>query len=434
MKKLIFLSLILLMPLAMVAQNKGMVFEKGTFAQALTKAKQENKMVFVDCFTQWCGPCHFMSTNIMPTDSAGNFMNARFVNLKMDMEHGEGPALQKNFKVKAYPTFILFNGEGKELGRWEGMSPTCKDFIARVTAATKGEQVKYEPTPKQKQEMNDEPKDTIYDEGKGVAFLKSSEVKFADVLAKAKQENKRILIDFSATWCGACKMMTKTVLKDTRIGNLMNYQFINYEIIVDKDSAGNALADKHNIKALPTYLILNSDGTEYNRIVGSASVIGFADKITKALMGEEDEYTKQVRETEEAYAKLKQERKAKLTATPMATPKTLVKFEKTIELKAALKKAKKGHKLVMAFITDNNWKAQYLPNYTFKDPEVATYMNGKFVNLFVDANSKAGDALMDKYNIKDNFPTYLILDANGKLWNSMYGILKNATDVKETLR
>ena len=48
MKKFFILLFVLSIPLSMMSQTKGTIFEKGTFAQALAKAKQENKKVFVD--------------------------------------------------------------------------------------------------------------------------------------------------------------------------------------------------------------------------------------------------------------------------------------------------------------------------------------------------------------------------------------------------
>ena len=127
-------------------------------------------------------------------------------------------------------------------------------------------------------------KDTIIDEGKGVNFIKGSDVRLADVLAQAKRENKRVLVDFWATWCHACMKMNKTTFRDTRIGNLMNYTFVNYAVDVDNDPDGKSLVEKFNIKAFPTYLILNPDGTEYNRVVGSNPVEPFAKALTDALL------------------------------------------------------------------------------------------------------------------------------------------------------
>ncbi len=63
--------------------TKGTQFFKGTFAQALAKAKQENKKLMVDCYTLWCGPCHYMATNVFPNDTLGKFMNEHFVCMKV---------------------------------------------------------------------------------------------------------------------------------------------------------------------------------------------------------------------------------------------------------------------------------------------------------------------------------------------------------------
>ncbi len=57
MKRLsMILSLVLV---ASVTFAQGVAFEPdGTLLpQAAAKAKKENKLVFVDCYTQWCGPC-----------------------------------------------------------------------------------------------------------------------------------------------------------------------------------------------------------------------------------------------------------------------------------------------------------------------------------------------------------------------------------------
>ena len=79
------LSLVLV---ASVTFAQGVAFEPdGTLLpQAAAKAKKENKLVFVDCYTQWCGPCKKMARDIFPQEKVGKFMNERFVNVKIDME------------------------------------------------------------------------------------------------------------------------------------------------------------------------------------------------------------------------------------------------------------------------------------------------------------------------------------------------------------
>ena len=59
-------------------------FEELTLAKALEKAKAENKLVFVDCYTSWCGPCKYMLNNVFVLPEVGAFFNEHFVNVKYD--------------------------------------------------------------------------------------------------------------------------------------------------------------------------------------------------------------------------------------------------------------------------------------------------------------------------------------------------------------
>ncbi|MBQ2434817.1 MAG: thioredoxin family protein [Bacteroidaceae bacterium] len=133
------LSMILSMVLvASVMFAQGIAFEpEGTLLpQAAAKAKKENKLVFVDCYTQWCGPCKKMARDIFPDAKVGEYMNAKFVNLKIDMEAAYAQGLSKEWQVSGYPTFIIFNADGKEIGRFMGGSDADK-FISRVEEKSK---------------------------------------------------------------------------------------------------------------------------------------------------------------------------------------------------------------------------------------------------------------------------------------------------------
>ena len=125
MKRLATILAFTLLPLLATAQ---MTFEKGNWASVLAKAKEENKIVFVDFYTTWCGPCKVMAKNIFPLKNVGDFYNANFVNYKIDAEKGEGIALAKKYGVKAYPTYIFTDGNGNFLHQAVG-SYKAEDFI-----------------------------------------------------------------------------------------------------------------------------------------------------------------------------------------------------------------------------------------------------------------------------------------------------------------
>lgn len=417
-----------------VENTKGTQFFKGTFAEALAKAKKENKKLMVDCYTLWCGPCRHMAKNVFPDENLGKFMNEHFVCMQLDMEHGEGPERNKTFKVKAYPTFIFFDADGKEMNRFEGMAMQ-DEFQKRCERILKGETPVSEKDREEvakKMEQQPEEKDTIIDEGKGVNFLKGSEVRLTDVLAQAKRENKRVLIDFWATWCHACMQMNKTTFRDTRIGNLMNYSFVNYAVDVDHDPDAKELVEKFNIKAFPTYLILNPDGTEYNRVVGSNPVERFAKALTDALLGKEDSFTVMERMQQEAAAKAKAERQANLTASPKATPKTKVKFLAGTDVEKGIKAAKAKKKNLMVFVTDGDYKSDYVEKYVFNDAAIADYLNKGFVCMFVDGKSKQGDAVMSKYKVGESFPAFMLFNSKGEYKGCANGTLRSVDMMKET--
>ena len=97
---------------------QGMKFEENkSFKELLAIAKKENKLLFLDAYTTWCGPCKLMAKNVFPQETVGNFYNANFVNSKIDMEKGEGIDLAKTYNVRAYPTYLFINGDGELIHR-----------------------------------------------------------------------------------------------------------------------------------------------------------------------------------------------------------------------------------------------------------------------------------------------------------------------------
>lgn len=127
MKK-IGLTLIFAFAVSFAMAQKGMKFETGTWAQIQEKAKKENKFIFVDAYTTWCGPCKWMAKNIFTNDTVGEFYNKNFINAKIDMEKGEGIELAKKYEVKFYPTYLFFDLNG-ELVHRAGSSKPVKMFI-----------------------------------------------------------------------------------------------------------------------------------------------------------------------------------------------------------------------------------------------------------------------------------------------------------------
>lgn len=125
MKRTLSIIAILTLAFGAVAQTN---FRHISFAEAMKAAKAEKKLVFVDFYTSWCGPCKMMARDVFPQQKVGEFMNERFVCVKYDAEKEE-PELVKKSNITAYPTFVIFDADGNEVNRKVG-GASADAFIA----------------------------------------------------------------------------------------------------------------------------------------------------------------------------------------------------------------------------------------------------------------------------------------------------------------
>ena len=113
---------------AMLADNyrrrahTGIYFDELSFEEALEKAKKSNKLLFVDCYTSWCGPCKILARDVFTDSEVGDYFNEHFISLKVDCEKGEGPRLRERFGVAGFPTLLFLNGEGEVVSKMVGAS------------------------------------------------------------------------------------------------------------------------------------------------------------------------------------------------------------------------------------------------------------------------------------------------------------------------
>ena len=104
-------------------------FEDTTFKEVLAKAKREKKLVFMDAYAAWCGPCKLMEKNVFPLPAVREYYNANFINARFDMEKGEGREIAMKYGVRSYPSYLFLNGDGEVVMTNYGYMGE-QDFIA----------------------------------------------------------------------------------------------------------------------------------------------------------------------------------------------------------------------------------------------------------------------------------------------------------------
>lgn len=104
---------ILLFFICAVSFGQGIEFFEGTWEETLAKAKEENKLIFVDAYTSWCGPCKKMAKLTFTDEKVGKMFNEKYVNQKMDMESVDNTSFISKYPVRAYPTLFFINGDGE---------------------------------------------------------------------------------------------------------------------------------------------------------------------------------------------------------------------------------------------------------------------------------------------------------------------------------
>ena len=127
MKKLLLTMMFCAIGFAVFAQTD---FRSLSFDEAIATAKQENKMIFIDFYTDWCGPCKVMAQDVFPQKEVGDYFNDKFICVKYNAEK-EGKELAKRFQVKAYPTFLVLNTQEEVLLDIKG-SMSGDKFIAKI--------------------------------------------------------------------------------------------------------------------------------------------------------------------------------------------------------------------------------------------------------------------------------------------------------------
>ena len=134
-------------PMFLAAQGQGIAFVHDlSWQQILEKAKAENRYVFVDCYTTWCGPCKLMDKKVYSNDSVGAYMNDSFISVRIQMDttqqdneevcrwYSAAHTIGQEYRVGMYPCYLFFSPDGHAVHKNTGRMD-IKDFLSMARAA-----------------------------------------------------------------------------------------------------------------------------------------------------------------------------------------------------------------------------------------------------------------------------------------------------------
>lgn len=130
MKKLLLFVPVLIVVALLAAKapdksssSEGIQFFEGTWKQAQEKAKKEHKLIFLDIYATWCGPCKLLKKNTFPNKEVGEYFNKNFVNITLDGEKEDGAMLAQKYQIPGYPTLLFINEKGDVVLGYPGYIP-----------------------------------------------------------------------------------------------------------------------------------------------------------------------------------------------------------------------------------------------------------------------------------------------------------------------
>lgn len=101
---------------------QGVAFiENGTVSLLMEKARVENKIIFLDFYADWCGPCKTMDKEVFLDKNVSEYFNKNFINFKVNGDALPGSELANLYNVTGYPTVVFVDPKGVVLRKQIGL-------------------------------------------------------------------------------------------------------------------------------------------------------------------------------------------------------------------------------------------------------------------------------------------------------------------------
>lgn len=94
-------------------------FRSENLQEARKKAVEEQKLLFVSFYADWCAPCKWMDQTTFKQKEVLTVLDSQFVAVRVNIDDPAGKELSDMYQIRYLPTMLIFDGEGELLERVE---------------------------------------------------------------------------------------------------------------------------------------------------------------------------------------------------------------------------------------------------------------------------------------------------------------------------
>ena len=128
----------LFLSLALGLKGQGVLFFDSSFDEAVSEAKKQNKMLFIDVYADWCEPCKILSEKVFPLEEVGSYFRSKFVCYKMNADSQENKEFIKKYEIKGLPTLLFMDAFGNIVKQHTGLANPY--YLIRIARLATGDQ------------------------------------------------------------------------------------------------------------------------------------------------------------------------------------------------------------------------------------------------------------------------------------------------------
>ena len=132
------LLLLLIFGLAVTMAEAQVKWVEGSTDKVRELAVKADKLVFIDLYADWCGPCRMMEERVFKREEVGDYFDRHFVAAKYNVDRPTGRALMQRYGRGSIPFYLILNTEGELLGTILGAYPT-EEFLQHLERIVKRE-------------------------------------------------------------------------------------------------------------------------------------------------------------------------------------------------------------------------------------------------------------------------------------------------------